>query len=327
MDNRARGIVAVLALAGGVGCGEGAGKTVEPAARLRAELDKENGGFAPASEAPAFGIGPLAAARTFRGSPEALRPVPGGKAYRVALVWGRLPNGDAPTTGPRASAFSAAWDITLSVRGGALRLLRTMSDGNSVFRTGATDLRITGTTADGHDGAIVAVAVDAATPGILTIAIDRGKLRKEIDLAALDVTGGDALGLGDGMHGVKWTGFTEQPSCARGFAIGEWVEEAPQLGTATGQVLDGAGARIGWLRATWGYSRGTNEPQFFAKAIDEGGAFGGIATGTFLRHHISGRWTLGEQRGGTVAGVFGEPTSASPPRGLWLGAWSAMCLK
>jgi len=326
---RAYTIPSVLSLAALVaGCGSSTAS--DDTGSLASQLDADNGAMTTADEAPAFGDPAIENLAGFTDAQADATDVtadvaarPGAKRYHVALLWGHLP---APTdsTADDSDPSPADWTGSVSVDSGAIRVKKTLLfDGRDSIepRTNAQGVSFVSHTLPYVDGLYLDVAVPANGAG--TLHVDTASLKLDIDLSQLQ---GTVTRLPNTSNGLAYIGYEDVAGCSRGITFGRWVKTRAALGRFRGQVIDGAGDRIGHVRGIWGHAPQHDANLFFGKYIAADGSHKGLFGGNYAAGRIDGIWgTRDPNDSGTLEGLYSDGFDRDDGRGVYIARWSEKC--
>lgn len=291
-------------------------------------LERENGGYDTADEAPMFADDALYAAADIEADAavsDALVTDPvivdlerntTAVARNVIVMWGRMP-ADAEGT-PRN------WSGELRLSRGAMVVRRRIAfeevTDRILPRTRRDVVAFQSTTRPHADGLALTVfdpTPSDANPLVLTYVSADASATYTIDLGALEA-GAVAVDAGDGNQIIA-IAHRRRDACDHGFVRGRWRAMAPNAGHYAGLVLDEGGAPAGHIRGIYGQRR-NGEPVFFGKFINRDGGFRGIVRGTYDARHFDGRWL---DRGGDHGVIHGIYRAGDSLRGgQFLGRWA-----
>ncbi len=310
------------------------GGTTDESATVTSDLDKSDGGFTTADEAPMFGdeaqldaeaIEPdtqVADTMTTDPTVTALDASTTADGRDVIVVWGRIP-------GDPLATESRDWSGQIQVSRGALIVRRTIAfedrtDG-LLPRTAVDTVAFTSKTRPFVDGLALRVldpTVDpAATPMTLTYTSSVDGTQYMFDLAQL-AAGPVVIDAGDGFKMVAIAQHRhDNDGCVGGFMRGRWRALTPNAGVYLGIVTNRLGERIGHVRGIYGHRRSDGEPVMYGKFIDLQGHFLGVIAGTYGNGDFLARWKeLGDDDHGRVRGHYFE--GATVGAGNFVARWA-----
>jgi hypothetical protein len=302
----------------------------DDAQSVSSDLEKPNGGFDTADEAPAFGDqaeldaaaieADAVAADTQADDPTTMAIDQSSPAtgFRMILVWGRLP-------ADRTATDKRDWTGAITLSRGALIVRRTIAFEDATDhllpRTSRDTVSFSSVTRPYVDGLALTVLDPTPSPSsaqTLTYTPADGSTAYTLDLSQLSA-GPIVVDAGNGFKIVAVGQHRRVDPCDRGFMRGRWHALSPHLGRFLGLVTDDNAAPIGHVRGVFGQRR-TGEPVVFGKFIDRDGAFRGLLVGSFDNGEYKARWIDRQGDHGNAHGVYFE--GAEPSAGHFLGRWA-----
>jgi hypothetical protein len=293
-------------------------------------IEKPNGGFDTADEAPAFGDEPefdAAAIETDTSVTDALATDPStvsidrasaASGFRLLVLWGKMP-------ADRNAQDSRDWSGAFKVSRGGLIVRQTIAfeDANDHLlpRASLDTVSFQSVTKPFMDGLALTVLDPmpaAATALTLTYTPANGTTSYTLDLTQL-VNGPIVVDAGDGYKMVAIGHRRQVAACDGGFMRGRWHALSPHLGKFLGVVADEDGAPVGHVRGVFGERR-NGDSVMFGKFIDREGHFRGLLAGTFDNGEYRARWIDRQGDHGAAHGVYFEGQAAST--GGFLGRWA-----
>ncbi len=292
------------------------------------DLEKENGGFDTADEAPTFGAESQFTAAAIEADVAVADPMasdegmiemqamPGAIARDLAIVWGQMPPDQTATV-------VRDWTGELRVSRGGIIVRRRIAfedPGDHLLpRTERASLSFASHTRPHVDGLVLTVVdpTPAATaPLTLTYTPANGTAPYVIALQNL-ATGPIVIDAGGGNRIV----VDGRPSaaCDHGSMRGRWRALDPHHGVYLGIVANAAGEPIGHVRGIWG-QRQNGERVFFGKFIGPAGHFRGILAGHYENGELRGRWLDRSGDHGVMGGLYFPGTPQDP--GRFMARWA-----
>lgn len=293
-------------------------------------IEKTNGGFDTADEAPAFAADAeltAAAIEVDATATDRLATDPmtvemdrasAASGFRVVVLWGKMP-------ADRAAQEVRDWTGSFKISRGGLVVRRTIAFEDATDhllpRTALDTVSFQSMTKPFMDGLALTVLdpMPSATAALmLTYTPANGTTSYALDLAQL-ANGPIVVDAGGGFKMVAIGHHRQTAACDRGFMRGRWHALSPHLGQFLGIVANEDGDRVGHVRGVFGQRRdGTSV--LFGKFIDPEGHFRGILAGSFENGEFRARWI--DRRGdhGVAHGAYFEGQTASA--GGFLGRWA-----
>jgi len=295
-------------------------------------IERENGGYDTADEAPMFGDDALYAAADIEADAAVSDPLatdpaiadlehnPAVAARDVIVMWGRMP------ADPNGAARTWSGELRLS-RGGMVvrrRIAFEEATDRILPRTRRDVIAFQSVTRPHADGLALTVLDPTpadASPLVLTYVSADASATYTIDLGALDA-GPVAIDAGDGNQIIAVAHHRD--ACDHGFLRGRWRALSPNAGHYAGLVLDAGGQPAGHIRGIYG-KRANGEPVFFGKFIAADGTFKGILRGTYDAHQFDGRWLDRAGDHGVLRGLYRAGDTLRG--GQFLGRWAEATCK
>lgn len=298
---------------------------------ITSSIERENGGYDTADEAPEFGDDAFFAAADIEADAavsDALATDPvvtdletrdGVQARNVIVLWGRMPADPSGT--------ARDWSGSLKLSRGAMvvrrRIAFEQATDRLLPRTSRDAIQFQSQTSVHADGLALTVldpTPSDANPLSLTYVSADGAITYTLNLAGL-VAGPVALDAGDGNQIVAIGHLRRDANaCDHGFLRGRWHAINPNAGHYAGLVLDSDGAPTGHIRGIYGKRR-SGEAVFFGKFINREGQFRGLFRGTYENGHFTARWI--DRSGGDHGALGGMYRAGDTLRaGQFLGRWA-----
>ena len=273
-------------------------------------IEKSNGGFDTADEAPLFdddATFEAAAIEADSTESDAMTPavadmerLPGVRVRNVVMLWGQLPL-DPTQTGVRD------WSGRLELNRGGMRIARKIAfealQGDRILpRTDRAIIDFVSHTRPAADGLVLTIADPAPGTGPLTLTYTPADGSAAHTLELRDLADGPVVAdVGDGNKII--VSARDRDPCDHGFMRGRWRALKEGFGVYLGVVADDDGNPIGHVRGIWGVKRDGSHA-FFGKYIDRDGKFRGILAGTWDDQHFDGRWIVRSGDHGQVHGIY-----------------------
>jgi hypothetical protein len=297
---------------------------------VSSDLEKANGGFDTADEAPAFAAdtelteaaieADATAVDTLAADPATaeLDRASAGRGFKVIVVWGKMP-------ADRTALDARDWSGSFKVSRGGLVVRRTIAfedrTDHLLPRTAIDTVAFNSVTKPFVDGLALTVLDPEPSPTsalTLTYTPADGSTSYTLDLAQL-VSGPIVVDAGGGYKMVAIGHRRQDAACDRGFMRGRWHALAPHLGKFLGVVTSEDGDRLGHVRGVFGQRR-NGDAVLFGKFIDHEGHFRGLLIGSFANGEYRARWIDRQGDHGAAHGVYAEGAAVST--GHFLGRWA-----
>ncbi len=275
------------------------------AADQTVDLNDPYGGFLAVDEDPAFGNDDLAGSTTLeeevengyaglseeeRRSAENMEENHKRGLYSLTVLWGNLEDQELSESNvPPVEADAVIWDGTLSLREGAIRLLRLIRferpEDRILPRVGSDSLSWTSVTHGGYDGLRVLLVVPTDSSGIpvndaLTFYAEPfGRITLSIaDLEEFD----EVYDVPNSVEQVSIRAWRADPTVdSRGFCGGRWGWAAnDSTGHFVGRWVEIDGRLAGYMRGHYG-ENDEGQQVFFGKYVDRWGRFRGFLRGRY----------------------------------------------
>lgn len=291
-------------------------------------IERENGGYDTADEAPQFADAELYAAADIEADAAVsdalltdpaiieLDRNPAAVARNVIVMWGRMP--------ADAEGAARSWSGELRLSRGGMVVQRRIAFEDATDRILPRIRRdviafqsVTRPHADGLALTVLDPTPTDPSPLVLTYVSADGNVTYTLDLGGLDA-GPVVVDAGDGNQIIA-IGHRRSDACDHGFVRGRWHAMGPNAGRYAGIVLDADGEPVGHIRGIYG-NRRNGQPVFFGKFINRDGGFRGIVRGTYDERHFDSRWL---DRGGDHGVMHGLYRAGETLRGgQFLGRWA-----
>jgi hypothetical protein len=301
----------------------------DDAQSISSDIERSNGGFDTADEAPAFGAeaeldaaaieGDAVAADTEATDPTttAIDQASPADGFHMLIVWGKLP-------ADKGATEARDWSGDLKLSRGALIVRRTIAfedrTDKLLPRAAAGTVGFQSVTRPFVDGLALTVLDPDASAGAQTLTYTPadGSTAYTLDLSQL-AAGPIIVDAGNGEKIVAVGQHRRADACDRGFMRGRWHALSPHLGKYLGIITDDSGAPVGHVRGVFGQRR-NGDAVLFGKLIDRDGHFRGILAGSFENGEYRARWIDRQGDHGAIHGAYFE--GATPISGHFLGRWA-----
>ncbi len=297
----------------------------ETADEVSSALEKDNGGFTTADEAPEFGTEAAFATAAIEGDAaesDAMAPqmadmqsLPGVRVRTIVMLWGQLPV-DPDQTEVRD------WSGRLELNRGGMLIRRKiafeLATGDRIVpRTDKAVIEFVSHTRPAADGLVLEVVDPAPGTGPLTLTYTPADGSGAHTLALRDLADGPVVE--DAGNGNKIiVSARDLDPCDHGFMRGRWRALTANGGVYLGVVGNELGEPIGHVRGIWG-TRKNGEQAFFGKFIDRDGHFRGILAGHWENGAFDGRWITRAGDHGQIRGLYFH--KGELPGGAFLARW------
>ena len=293
-------------------------------------IEKTNGGFDTADEAPAFADeaefdaaaieDDSTATDTLAGDPATIAAdrASAASGFKVAVMWGKIP-------ADRAAQEARDWSGSFKISRGGLIVRRTIAFEDATDhllpRTSLDTVAFQSTTKPYVDGLVLSVLDPTPAPATaltLTYTPANGTTSYTLDLSQL-AAGPIVVDAGGGFKMAAIGHRRQAAACDRGFMRGRWHALSPHLGKFLGVVANEDGERLGHVRGVFGQRR-NGDSVLFGKFIDREGHFRGLLAGTFENGQYRARWIDRQGDHGAAHGAYFEGQAATS--GGFLGRWA-----
>jgi len=292
-------------------------------------IEKPNGGFDTADEAPAFADeaefdaaaieADATATDTLASDPAtiAMDRASAASGLKVVVMWGKMP-------ADRAAQDARDWSGSFKISRGGLVARRTIAFEDArdhlLPRTALDTVSFQSVTKPYVDGLVLSVLDPTPSTAALTLTYTptNGTTSYTLDLAQL-ADGPIVVDAGDGFKMVAIGHRRQAAACDRGFMRGRWHALSPHLGRFLGVVANEDGERLGHVRGVFGQRR-NGDSVLFGKFIDREGHFRGLLAGTFENGEYRARWVDRQGDHGVAHGAYFEGQAAAS--GGFLGRWA-----